>query len=102
MVISKESGDVMLGVLIFFACQDKGGSDALTGDSERGRYAVDCVGLSLEDCPEECNIFTGIPEIEDSEGNTCIDLEMEPQPQFQNMPQLTSRWGFAEDDDGRC
>ena len=70
----------MLGILVIFACQEKEGSGVLFEDPERDSYVVDCVLLSIEECPEECNIFTGIPEVEDSEGNICIDLEMDTQP----------------------
>ena len=95
----------MLGILVLFACQEKG---VLFGDSERDSYAVDCVRLSIEECPEECNIFTGIPEFEDSEGNTCIDLEMDTQPascgEYADPAAGSPVNGifFAEDDDGVC
>ena len=98
----------MLGVLILFACQEKDSSDVLLGDTERDRYAVGCVGSSIEECPEECNIFTGIPEVEDSEGNTCIDLEMDAQPascgEYASPGAGSPMSGnfFAEDDDGTC
>ena len=98
----------MLVFLILFACQDKDNSDVLFGDPEGGRYSHNCVSFSIEECPEECNIFTGIPEIEDSEGNTCIDFEMEVQPATCGeyaSPGAGSPVGgvfYAEDDDGIC
>ena len=98
----------MLGVLILFACQEKTDSGTLSGDSESDSYAIDCGSLSVEECPEECNIFTGRPEVEDSEGNSCIDLEMDPQPASCGEyapPDAGSPVDgnfFAEDDNGIC
>ena len=98
----------MLGLLILLACQEKDGSDVLSGFPEDDRYSVDCVDLSIEECSEECNIFTGIPEVEDSEGNTCTDSEMDEQPASCGKyasPDAGSPVNgsfFSEDDDGIC
>ena len=98
----------MFVFLILFACQEKESADVLYGNPEDTQSAVECVRFSIEECPEECNIFTGIPEIEDSEGNTCIDLEMNAQPASCGeyaAPDAGSPVNgnfFAEDDDGIC
>ena len=98
----------MLIVVIFFACQEKDRSGVLLGDSEHGHYALECESLSTEQCPEECNLFTGLPEVEDSEGSTCIDWEMEAQPAScgeyasPGDGDPVSEPHFVEDENGIC
>ena len=98
----------MVVFFLLFACQEKDRSDVLLGDSEFHSTSVDCVGFSLEECPEECNILIGIPEVEAAEGSTCIDSEMGTQPascgEYAASDEDSPEPGrfFAEDDSGVC
>ena len=89
-------------LMISLACSEKEPSDQLVGDTDRGDGFV-CDAYSIDECPNDCNLISGFPAVDEGEGVTCIDWTIEPQPaacsSYDSSEAVIS---FAEDENGTC
>ena len=89
-------------LLILLGCSEKEQSDDLIGDTDRGDGSI-CETYSVDECPNDCNLISGFPAVDDGDGGTCIDWTEEPQPAAcSSYVSDLAVISFAEDENGTC
>ncbi len=88
--------------MMLLACSEKETSE-LIGDTDRGDLHYECESYSVDECPEDCALISGFPEVDDGSGGTCIDWTVDPQPAGCNSYDSDATVvSFAEDENGTC